>query len=152
MSQGKWKEKDPRKYPYLSVNKHGMVGQHKTAATACRVAVKFAFGRVERWDRRPEDFTAEMEEAKSWWRERRKENLASLNAAQSRKNKKDFNSPEMRQRRAAAIRKIETREQFDQFSLTDDVFSLFKRLMPEDSRKPCPQKIYGTYQGQSVFG
>lgn len=152
MSQGKWKDKDPRKWPYLSINKHGVIGQHKTAATACRVAVKFEFGRVERWDRRPEDFTAEMREAKILWRKQKKENQRSLDAALSRQNQQNFNSPEMRKRRAAAIRKIETREQFDTSDLTDDVFSLFKRITSRERRSVDAQKIYGTYQGKSVFG
>jgi hypothetical protein len=152
VSQGKWEHKNPKKYPYLSINKHGIIGQHKTATTACRVAVKFEFGRVERWDRSPEDLTAEMEAAKAWWRKRRKENLASADAALSRRGKKDLNSPEMRKRRAAAVKYFETRKQFDKFSLTDDVFSLFKRLESKGSHSTNPQKIYGTYQGQNVFG
>ena len=152
MSQGKWEQKNPKKYPYLSINKHGIIGQHKTATTACRVAVKFEFGRVERWDRSPEDFTAEMKAAKAWWRNRRKENLPSADAALSRRGKKNLNSPEMRKRRAAAVKYFETRKQFDKFSLTDDVFSLFRRLESKGSYSTSQQKIYGTYQGQNVFG
>ena len=152
MSQGKWEHKNPKKYPYLSINKHGIIGQHKTAITACRVAAKFEFGRVERWDRSPEDLTAEMEAAKAWWRKRRKENLASADAALSRRGKKNLNSPEMRKRRAAAVKYFETRKQFDKFSLTDDVFSLFRRLESKGSYSTSQQKIYGTYQGQNVFG
>lgn len=151
MSQGNWKDKDPKKYPYLSINKHGIIGQHKTAATACRNAVKFEFGRVERWDRRPEDFTAEMQAAKSWWRYHRKKDLASLEAARSRIGKKHFDSPEMRKRRDLAIRKIQARESFEKCSLQDDIFNLLKRLSSRESQ-PNSQKIYGTYQGKSVFG